>query len=266
PALAESEAGRRILGLGLPDRVRIAAAAYAAWSAAPWGGLHGAGLRRVVSDLLRSKLTLADADAIALARAVTREGFTHAGYSPNQAVFSALERHVAVHGLSPDLRGALEHLLEEMTRRGAEHNAQGRKLLTGVERLLSRQPGAANAIALFKPKPDAWGIAVQAKLAALTTDVQAQLRALLVLAANGGTSSKPAKGWLKTARETLERLDRAALGKHLLDLIEWHEPGSGIALENQETLRGLLWLAAMAAPEIAARRLEAFAQKCLTFS
>src|SRR5262249_15033836 len=154
PALAESEAGRRILGLGLPDRVRIAAAAYAAWSAAPWGGLHGAGLRRVVSDLLRSKLTLADADAIALARAATREGFTHAGYSPNQAVFSALERHVAVHGLSPDLRGALEHLLEEMTRRGAEHNAQGRKLLTGVERLLSRQPGAANAIALFKPKPD----------------------------------------------------------------------------------------------------------------
>jgi hypothetical protein len=37
-------------------------------------------------------------------------------------------------------------------------------------------------------------------------------------------------------------------------------------LENQETLRALLWLAAMAAPEPAARRLEAYAQKCLTFS
>jgi hypothetical protein len=30
-------------------------------------------------------------------------------------------------------------------------------------------------------------------------------------------------------------------------------------LENQETLRALLWLAAMAAPEPAARRLEAYA-------
>ena len=48
--------------------------------------------------------------------------------------------------------------------------------------------------------------------------------------------------------------------------VECHEPGTHIALENQETLRALLWLAAMAAPETAARRLEAYAQKCLTFS
>src|SRR5262249_11985869 len=59
---------------------------------------------------------------------------------------------------------------------------------------------------------------------------------------------------------------RADLGEHLLDLIECHEPGTTITLENQETLRALLWLAAMAAPDASARRLEAFAQKCLTFS
>ena len=81
-----------------------------------------------------------------------------------------------------------------------------------------------------------------------------------------GKNAKPAKGWLKSAAQALERLDSARLGEHLVDLVECHDPGTPITLENQETLRALLWLAAMAAPETSARRLEGFAQKCLTFS
>ena len=104
------------------------------------------------------------------------------------------------------------------------------------------------------------------KLATLPADVQGPLSALLALATQGGKNAKPAKGWLKTAAKALDRPNCVALGEHLLDLIERHEPGTNIALENQETLRALLWLAAMAAPEAAARRLEAYAQKCLTFS
>jgi hypothetical protein len=60
--------------------------------------------------------------------------------------------------------------------------------------------------------------------------------------------------------------EREREGVLLLDAIECHEPGVSVALENQNTLRALVWMAAIAAPAIAARRLEAYAQKCLTFS
>ncbi len=266
PALAQSDAGRRMLSLEAADRVRIARAAYDAWSSEPWGGLKGSGLRRVVSDLLRGKLPLADADAIALIDAAARHGFVCASYTPNQAVLSMLERHVSTRGLSLGLREKLEGLLAEMTLRGAARNAQGRKLQSGIKRLLVHDRGAASSIAVFEPKPDAWGTAVKAKLAALPADGQTRLGALLVVAEKGGRSAKPAKGWLKGAETALDQPDRNQIGRYLLDLIECHEPGSRIALENQETIRGLLWLAAMAAPDIAARRLEAFAQTCLTFS
>jgi hypothetical protein len=105
-----------------------------------------------------------------------------------------------------------------------------------------------------------------AKLATLPAEEQGFIGPLLSLAAQGGRNAKPSKGWLKSAAQALERPDHVQLGEHLLDFIECHDPGTHIALENQETLRALLWLAAMAAPEPAARRLEAYAQKCLTFS
>jgi Domain of unknown function (DUF4132) len=269
PALNETEAGRGILTLPPVERVRMVVAAYRAWSSERWGGPQGSGLRRVVSDLLRAKLPLADADAIALVESAAREGFTYASHSPNQAVLGALERHVAGQGLSGELRRAIEKLLSEMARQGAEHNAQGRKLKSGVEALLAYQEkadAAANTVALFKPKQDDWGAALMAKLATLPAQVQAPLGALLTLASEGGKNAKPAKGWLKSAAQTLDRPDHAQLGEYLLDFIECHEPGTPITLENQETLRALLWLAAMAAPEASARRLEAFAQTCLTFS
>ncbi len=266
PALSQSEEGRRMLNLEPSDRVRIAVRAYDDWSAAPWGGPDGAGLRRVVSDLLRGKLPSADADAIALVAAATREGFTYASYSPNQAVLSMLERHAADHGVSADLRRALENLRTVMKARGAEGNAQGRKLLSGVERLLAHHDGTAEVAPVFQPKPDGWGAAAKARLGTLSPDAQARMSALMLLAGKGGASAKPTKGWLRKAEQALAAADRGAVGECLLDLVECYEPGAPIALENQEMLRGLLWLAAMATPDLAARRLEAFAQKCLTFS
>jgi hypothetical protein len=265
-ALSDSDAGRRILDLSPADRVRLVVAAYRAWTSVQWGGSRSGGLRRVVSDLLRAKLPLNDADAVALVGSAARNGFAYASHSPNQAILGAIEGHVAARGVSPDLRRAIEHLLAEMTRQNADHNAQGRKLRSGVEALLAHQERAGNTVPLFKPKGDEWGTAVMAKLAALPADEQGPISALLSLAAQGGKNAKPAKGWLKSAAQTLARSNRAKLGEHLLGLIECHEPGARIALENQETLRALLWLAAMAAPETGARRLEAYAQKCLTFS
>src|SRR5262245_13612373 len=154
PALSESDAGRRIGDLAPADKARMVVAAYKAFTTASSGGSKGGGLRRVVSDLLRAKLPLTCADAVALTQSAARDGFTYAGYSPNQAVLSALERHVAANGLAPELRRALANWLSVMTARGAEGNVQGRKLKSGVEALLARQEsrqheGAGNTVPLF---------------------------------------------------------------------------------------------------------------------
>src|SRR5262245_50188517 len=200
-ALSESDPGRRILDLPPADRVRIVVAAYRAWTSVQWGGSRGGGLRRVVSDLLRAKLPLTDADAIALTESAARNGLAYASHSPNQAILGALERHVAARGVTDDLRRALERLLAAMTREGAERNAQGRKLRSSVEALLGHQGCGGDTVPLFKPKDDEWGAAVMAKLAALPADLQGPLSALLSLAAQGGNNAKPAKGWLKNAAQ-----------------------------------------------------------------
>jgi hypothetical protein len=208
PALSQSEEGRRILDLASADKVKTAVCAYVAFTAERLGGLDGSGLRRVVSDLLRAKVTLDDSQAIALVKAAIRDGFLYTSYSPNQVVLSALERHVQAQGLSPDLRAAIEGLLARMKHGYAEGNAQGRKLLNGVEALLSQQSGDNASIPAFKPRPDAWGRALSAKLETLPADERARLTPLLALAAKGGAGAKPAKGWLKSAAQAVAQPDR----------------------------------------------------------
>ena len=264
PVLTQCEAGRRLLSLAPADRVRIAVAAYQAWSSAPHGGAYGGALQRVISDLLRSKLPLADADAVALVTSTTREGFAYGGFSPNAAVLRTLERHVATRGVSSDLRQALEHLLAEMTRRGGG-NLERDKLRSGIERLVTYGDKSASA-AVFKPNLDAWGKAVLANLAALPADTRAELEALLVLATTGGRKAKPDDDWLASAHRVLGSSSRAETGRHLLDFIEDHAPGADIGPENRETVRGLVWLAALASPDLAAWRLEGFAYEVLTAS
>ncbi|HUL08231.1 MAG TPA: DUF4132 domain-containing protein [Candidatus Acidoferrum sp.] len=266
PALSQSEEGRRILELGPAERAKMAVQAYAALTSVRYGGPDGSGLRRVVSDLLRAKLALEEAQAIALVKAAVRDGFLYTSYSPNQIVLSTLERHVQSQGLSPDLRGAIEGLLARMKHGYAEGNAQGRKLLNGVEALLAHQAGDGASIPEFKPRPDAWGRAVSAKLSAMPAGERARLTPLLALAAKGGDGAKPAKGWLKSAAQAVDQPDRAGLAELLLAAIACEEEDFQIAPDNQDTVRGLVWLAALAAPEVAAQRLEAFAQTCLTFS
>ena len=78
PALSQSEEGRRILDLGPADRVKVAVQAYAALTSVPYGGPDGSGLRRVVSDLLRAKLALEEAQAIALVKAAIHPEYARA--------------------------------------------------------------------------------------------------------------------------------------------------------------------------------------------
>jgi hypothetical protein len=266
PALSQSEEGRRLLELGPADRAKVAVQAYAALTSVPCGGPDGSGLRRVVSDLLRAKLALEEAQAIALVKAAVRDGFLYTSYSPNQVVLSTLERHVQTQGLSADLRAAIEGLLARMKHGYAEGNAQGRKLLNGVEALLAQQASEGGPIPAFKPRPDAWGRALSEKLEALAAHERARLMPLLALAAKGGDGAKPTKGWLKSATQAVDQPDRMRLAELILAAIECEQESFQIAPDNQDSVRGLVWLAALAAPEVAAPRLEAFAQTCLTFS
>jgi hypothetical protein len=266
PALSEADAGRELLRLDAADKAIVAVQTYAAWTSEPHGGSDGSALRRIVSDLLRVRLHLTDVEAIALVKAAVRHGFEHAGYSPNQAVVSALKRHVKAQGLSAELRAGLSGLRARMGHAGASRSSEGRKLQSAVEALLAHEGSASEGQPSFKPKPDTWGKSVQAKLATLPADLRTQLTSLLALASTGGDNAKPGKGWLKSAEKELAPGERDRVGARLLEVIECHEPGTNLALENQNTLRALLWLAAIAAPEIAGRRLEAYAQKCLTFS
>src|SRR5262245_3335797 len=53
PALAASEAGRKLLNLSPADKAHVAAAAYAAWTGERFGGPDGARLGLTVDDLQR---------------------------------------------------------------------------------------------------------------------------------------------------------------------------------------------------------------------
>jgi hypothetical protein len=266
PALSESEGGKRLLELGATDKAMVAVQAYVAWTSEKYGGRDGSALRRIVSDLLRAKVDIDNDQAIALVKAAIHEGFAYSSYSPNQAIATVLKRHVEAKGASPALRDALSGLRNRMVHAAAGHSSEGRKLLSIVDALIGHDPRAAGSEPRFDAKPDAWGKAATAKLSAFPSDVRAQVTSLLELASKGGANAKPAKGWLKSAEQALDGCDRIRICEHLLDIVECHEPGGTLALENQNTLRALVWLAALASPDAACRRLEAYAQKCLTFS
>lgn len=266
PALSDSDAGRRLLELPMADKAHLAVQAYVAWTSERYGGRDGAALRRIVSDVLRAKIDIDHDQAIALVKAAIHEGFAYASYSPNQAVANVLKRHVEAGNASPALRDTLVGLRSRMVHSSADSSAEGRKLISIVDGLIAYKPRGEGGEPHFEAKPDPWGKAIGAKLAALPPDARTRATALLELATKDGANAKPAKGWLKSVEAAFKGADRDRDCGLLLDIIECHEPGGTLALENQNTLRALVWLAALAAPEIAARRLEAYAQKCLTFS
>jgi hypothetical protein len=226
-------------------------------------------LQRVVSDLLHAKLELSEVQAVQLIRAAIRDGFSYTSYTPNHAIARAIDRHVQANGLSTAVREALVGLRARMTMKGAS-GADGRKLLKVIDAVLAA-PDQVNGTAAgaaraprFLYKPDSWGRSLREQLERLHLQESARLTRLLALAAKGGDKSKPSKGWLAEARQELEAGERERTSELLLDLVEAHEPGVVLALENECTLRGLIWLTGLAATGSAARRLEAYALKCLS--
>ena len=268
PALSTSEAGRRLLDLPPADKMRVALNAYVSFSL---GTAWSSPLERIFSDLLRAKLDV-DADQVLhLVEASKRLVRSHR-YERISSILSALRRYVEKAHVEPAVREALADLRQFLLVSNCDSHEPGRKIVKALDAMLAPAP-QDDAEPAFRPKPDPWGEAVVTKLAALETDERSALVPFLQLAAEGGEAAKPAKAWLKRARSELDRADRETIGTLLLDFIAAYDPTqrarwagrSTLSLENQHTLRAMLWLAGMAASQSASRRLEAFARTYLTW-
>ncbi len=265
PKLSECEAGQRLAKLAPADKARVAVHAYIEWVHGTYNGPNAAPLRRIASELLRGKIDLEPNQALAIGLAALQDGFDDRGKSPNRVVASALKRHVDSRGLEPRLRVALAGLRTSMTSRHLDSHLEGRELLSTIDAMLAHQGLKAGEKPRYQPKADDWGRALEARLAGLNVEQGAELTRLLEMAESGGDAAKPTKSWLKQAEQGLAKGDAERIGAQLLEIITDYEPGARISLENRSTLRGLMWLAAMASSEAAIRVLEAYAVKCLTW-
>jgi hypothetical protein len=264
PKLSECEAGRRLAELAPADKARVAVHAYVEWVRGTYAGPQAAALRRIASEMMRGKLDLEPEQALALA-AAAQSGFDGMDKSPNRVVASALKRHVDAQGLMPQVRVALTGVRASITRRHLDSHLDGRELLSAIDAMLAHQALEAGEKPRYQPKPDAWGGELKARLSAVSFEERAELTPLLLLAEGGGGAAKPTKTWLKQVEHALARGNRERIGSRLLAIIGDYEPGAKIALENRNTLRALMWLAAMASSDAAIRLLEAYAVKCLTW-
>jgi hypothetical protein len=269
--LGESPEGRALLALSPVDKTQVAVAAYARWSHAsawtsPW--------ERVISDLFRSKLELNVAQALDVL-ASSKRLVPNFRYERISSVTGALKRCVERHGLTPELKASIADLRQTMTASHTDSHLDGRKIIKSLDEMLDFAAAEQQAESVFNPRPDAWGRAVVAHLAGLPAASRADITRLLLLASEGGEQAKPSKTWLKQAKSLLASVDGETLGPQLLDIIALYDCDRAhvrpriereISLENQATLRGLLWLAAMAAPRAATPRLEALARTYLTWT
>ncbi len=269
PPLGESEQGRRLLELPPAEKARVAIRAYTQWSLdTAWTSP----LERVITDLFRTKFDLDPEQALELAASSHRLGQT-LRYRRIASVTGALKRHVETRGLAPELSAALVRVRDAMRRRNLDSHLDGRKIIKSLDEILALGAPASDAPA-FEPKSDSWGAKLTHKLAELSAGDRAQLTPLLQLASKGGENAKPTKAWLKEARRTLQSTDAQRAGALILDVVALYDcerksarprAETELSLENQSTLRALLWLAAMAAPASACRRLENFARTYLTW-
>jgi Domain of unknown function (DUF4132) len=267
PALSASDEGRQLAELDPADKAKVALYAYATWSL---GTEWVSPFERIFSDLLRSKLDLTRAQVVCFIEASKRLVESHR-YERISSTLRNLERHVETNGNQPDTAKALNELRDLMHAKNCDSHEPGRKILKSLDALV-RPATPEGAGETFVLKSDAWGDALAPRLAALSPTERALLLPMLALAAEGGDAAKPSKAWLKRARAEVERRDRDSLGTLLLEAIECWDPqrkgGWGrpaLSLENQNTLRAMLWLIGIAAPQNASRRLEALARTFLTW-
>ena len=267
PALSASEEGRRLAELGPADKAKVALYAYATWSL---GTEWVSPLERIFSDLLRAKLDLTEEQVLRFIEASKRLVESHR-YERISSILRNLERHIETNGSTPATVKALGELRDLMRTKNCDSHEPGRKILKVLDALV-RPAAPEEAGETFVLKSDAWAEAVAPRLLALSAKERALLLPMLALAAEGGDAAKPSKAWLKRARAEVERRDRDSLGTLLLEAIECWDPqrkgGWGrpaLSLENQNTLRAMLWLIGIAAPPDASRRLEALARTFLTW-
>jgi hypothetical protein len=213
----------------------------------------------IVRDLLTTELDLTGGQVQTLIAAAARGQF-----GPHRNLAKALKSYVERHAPDPGLRDIILELrdrvegdrTDDATERAFQEVIDG--FLTPAER------AAKCGFPRFSPQPDEWGRTLLQHLWDVPAAERERVDHLLVRAAKGGKHVKAQRSWSKMIAEDLAH-DRERLGALLFDMLEACAPISRsiVTYENQHTLRGIVWLVAVAAPEGIAQRLERYAYNCL---
>lgn len=245
PKVETWDGGPEILAQGPETKARLAVMASKILAGDQQGFRAGLPLKSLVGRLLRSKLPLTEEDLVSLLEDLGSQG-SWEWQLPAGLVVSAIERHVAAHGLGPQLTFAL---------RSAKVSHEGRIPSAAYRRLRRLTSSGQVSVA-----DDIWGRRVRASLKGLSTESRAAWGELLDHAAAVTGKSRPSAKWQKQASSLVAAVGgevvRETVSEWILDLVPSPVEHDQAALDdnNTELLRGVLWAAApVADPRLAAR-------------
>lgn len=246
-------------------------------------------LTGLIAAILRKDLPFTEGDLCQLVGSITRinsPGWWN--FTSPAGIMKAVEKHTKVHGLSAELRTALQRLTEKLDTQ--KEYPENRKLLQRVENLLNRcveaemaDNDSAGVLAFRRPSyrlgsDEAWTKALSAALANLEPPERDHWETLLRHCALAKTS-KPSGKWLKQAQQVLGSIDVqgfasvlgivfAEIGKPgkertqtiyghtiLLDPTQVHETHSDL-------LRGLVWCTSLVDDDSLTSRVGDVAEIC----
>jgi len=228
--------------------------------------LTGFRLKALLTRLLRASLPFTSEQILEILTALGRAETHQLSFS---GPLRALERHVAEHGISPELHRGIETLRKRLDpgALGYEH-AEIRKVRERLGLLL----GGGDGTAPQHVRPGLWGDDVLAWLE--TLEDRAPWDALLGHAMQAAGKSRPSQKWARQAVALVEAIGADRFSRELQRQMEgaklgWtSQPQWGTKVElgmsdhNQDVLKGLIWAAASLDDEGLARAVGSFGERC----
>lgn len=209
-------------------------------------------LKSLASHLMAKQLPFNEPQLASMLKAIAVAKWLH--WVPGTPCVRATELYVESQGLTPQLKAAVETLIQRLTKN--YENAEGKKLLN---RLLVIRDGPSGGPKVQLTKTENWSTAVLDyvdKSKASRCDVWK----LLLAHAGAATASKPSQKWLQEAKALVNDVSPGEFHARLLDWVALVEKGGrlehvrGTTEEtrdrhlmmdepNARTLKGLVWCA-----------------------
>ncbi len=219
----------------------------------------------LIQAIMRKSLPFDENNLTALLRLlVTGEGAnrpsiltsTYIHDLPLSAFYTAIERHIAQHGISDTLRGLVIEL-KKFNDRGQYATASDHKLARRFDAMLGIVPE-------FPLKSgEAWADDARSRVAGMEPERKAAWLALLNYAAelSGG---KPSRKWRAEAQK---RIEACGVEEFNRNITEWLDRCASrndepMADCNSSTLKGLIWCCAIAGTSSLSRQLAGAAEGC----